>query len=274
VVPSGLNERPKQKNMQMKIALFIIVIWIKVTTISAQQSWTGTYTGTLDRDQIILTLTTTGKNAMSGTMTDSANKYDVNGTYKGNTFTGTANEKTLGLTFEMMATLNGNTMQTTLILDVFGSKEKMEILFTKKATETKSLNIADKTVKSPVDGKSRDPQVIGTWVKESNYNSGYGFNDSYGSMSVSEKMEFLADGSMSDGGSSAHVSGSNYAGNSTSNQVNKIEGLSWYTSNKKIYLVATQNQQSQTIELGKYFIENNKMLITGTNGEKLLLTKR
>lgn len=238
--------------------------------ISAQINWAGSYEGVLDRDQVKLSLIISGKNMITGTMTDSANKYDVDGTFKGNTFTGKAHEKNLGLIFEMVSVLNGNNMLTTLTLDVFGAKEKMEIAFTRIGN---SNTLSQKRDKNPVTDKKRDPQVVGLWVKESNYNSGYGFNDSYAAMNVSEKMEFLANGNMSEGGSQAQISGSNYSGSSSSDQKKIIEGLLWYTENQKIYLLITQNGQSQTVELGKYYIENNKMLITGSNGVKLLLTK-
>ena len=258
----------------MKKSMIFILMLASYLPISAQGIWTGTYEGTLDRDHVKLTLKTSGKNVISGTMTDSANKYDVEGTYTGNSFTGKAQEKNLGLIFDMVSFLNGDQMSTTLSLDVFGKIEKMEISFTRSGSVSKTNPTATIEVKKTVSHKERDPLVVGLWVKESNYNSGYGFNDSYGAMSVSEKMEFLADGSMADGGSKAVVGGSNYSGSSSSGQKNIIDGLNWYTDGNKIFLIATQNGQTQTIELGKYFIENNNMLITGSNGEKLLLSKR
>ncbi|MBK8518104.1 MAG: hypothetical protein IPL55_18015 [Saprospiraceae bacterium] len=258
----------------MKPSIIIIFILTSTAYLTSQSNWAGTYEGVLDRDQVKLTLIKSGKNTLSGNMTDSANKYDVEGIYSGNTFTGSANEKNLGLIFEMVSVLNGNQLQTTLMLDVFGKKEKMEITFIRSGsaiTPAKSTKTDEKNV---VSGKKRDPQVVGLWVKESNYNSGYGFNDTYGAMSVSEKMEFLADGTMADGGSQTVISGSNYYGTSSSGSKNILQGMNWYTDENKIYLVVTENGQSQTVELGKYFIENSHMLITGSNGEKLLLSKK
>lgn len=37
--------------------------------------------------------------------------------------------------------------------------------------------------------------------------------------------------------------------------------------------VKLKDGTSQEVDLGKYYIENGRMLITGANGEKLLLTK-
>lgn len=36
----------------------------------------------------------------------------------------------------------------------------------------------------------------------------------------------------------------------------------------------TLNGQTQTVDVGKYYIENGKMLITASNGKKVLLTKQ
>jgi hypothetical protein len=255
----------------MKLSFLFFVMLTGLVSLAAQVKWAGSYEGMLDRDLVKLTLVTSGKNIVTGTMTDSANKYDVEGTYVGNTFTGTATEKNLGLTFGMVSILNGNNMPTTLSMDVFGTIEKMEISFTRSTTGKIASQVS---AKNPVTDKKRDPRVVGLWVKESNYSSGYGFNDSYGAMNVTEKMAFLADGTMAEGGSQANISGSNYSGSSSSDQNKIIEGLHWYTDNQKIYLVVTQNGQTQTVEMGKYYIENNNMLITGTTGEKLLLSKR
>ena len=259
----------------MKLLLVLFFMMTGLVILYAQNNWAGTYEGMLDRDLVKLTLTVSGKNTIKGTMTDSANKYDVEGSFTDNTLTGTVHEKSLGLLFDMVSILKGNQLQTTLSMDLLGTTEKMEISFHRSGMINKSPETPQGNVKNPVSDKKRDPQVIGLWVKESNYNSGYGLNDTYAAMSVSENMEFRADGSMSEGPSQAQVSGSNYSGMSASQgKKNTIEGLHWYTDNQKIYLVVTQNGQSQTVELGKYYIENNNMLITGTNGEKLLLSKR
>lgn len=253
--------------MRNLIYLFIL---ISPFIVFGQQQFAGSYEGTLNGDRIELTLTEIGKGKFSGKMTDSANRYDVSGTADASSFRGKAIEKNLGITFDMVATNDGNSMPTTLSIDVFGEIQKMEIQFKRVGSKTSETN--NSKVINPVASKTKDSRVVGTWVKESNYSSGYG--DAYGSMSVSERMEFLPDGTMAEGGSQAVVGGSNYTGTSTSSQKKILEGVFWYTENQKIFLFITQGGQSQTSELGKYFIENNKMLITGSNGQKLLLSKR
>jgi len=257
--------------------MFRLVILLLTLCISyeifAQNQWTGQYEGLLNGDKVILTLQLSGKNQLSGSMKDSGNNYNVSGTYSDKNFTGKATEVNLGIEFLMESMLNGSELNTTLAIDVFGVIQKIQVLFFKK-TEG-SIQVLPKIKgKNPVANKSKDSGVIGSWVKESNYSSGYSQNNSYGAMNFTETMTFLSDGTMLNGGSNVVVSGNNYTGESSSQVANIIEGLFWYTDGNKIYLHITENNQSQTVELGTYFIENKHMLITGTNGIKMLLSKK
>jgi len=255
--------------LKMQTSSFAILFVLAIVNLSGQNTLTGVYEGKFNGDNITLTLELTGKKDVSGKMKDSANSYDLTGIYQENTLKGVITEKKLGLTFEIDAELKDNELMATLSLDVFGTIEKMEIQLFRVGYKK-----PDNQIKNPVSGKSRDNQVSGVWVKESNYSSGYGSNGSYGSMSSSESMVFLSDGRMSDGGSQTVIGGNNYTGESTRQAGNIIPGLFWYTENNKIFLFITENNQTQTVELGKYYIENNHMLITAGNGEKLLLTKK
>ena len=120
-------------------------------------------------------------------------------------------------------------------------------------------------------GASHPQELLGTWTKEELYQSGQG--DSYMGASASESMTFLAGGRMAESGSSATISGSNYSGQSSGQGTGVIPGLVWYTIGNQLYLQVTENGQTQNVHLGKYYVENNNMLITGTNGEKILLTR-
>ncbi len=241
--------------------------------ILAQNQWVGQYDGFLNGDKIILTLQSSSKNQLSGTMKDSGNNYTVNGTCSGNSFIGKASELNLGIEFQIESLLNGNELNTTLSIDVLGVIQKMQVLFVKKIEG--STPITPKlNGKNPVANKSRDPGVVGSWVKESNYSSGYSQNESYGAMSFNETMTFLSNGSMSNDGSNVIVGGNGYTGKSSLEKASIIEGLFWYTSSNKIYLHITENNKSQTVELGTYYIENRHMLITGSNGIKILLSKK
>ncbi len=252
--------------MNIKILLFFLII---PGLLICQQKWAGNYEGIMKGESVVLTLSESGNNSLAGKMTDAANTYEVSGTVSGNNFSGHAVERNFGISFEMTSTLKGQNLPTILAIDVFGTIQKIEINFMRSGSGIKNPG---PPINKPAKDKNKDKNVCGLWVKESNYNSGYG--DSYGAMSFSESIEFVADGTMTEGGSQAVISGSNYSGISSSGQKKILECVQWYTENQKIYLIISQNGHSQTVELGKYYIENNKMLITGSNGQKLLLSKR
>ncbi|HSF89687.1 MAG TPA: hypothetical protein VLA46_09735, partial [Saprospiraceae bacterium] len=90
----------------------------------------------------------------------------------------------------------------------------------------------------------------------------------------SQSMTFLANGQLSEGGSFATMSGSNYSGQSTGQGAGVIPGVKWYTIGNQLYMQVTENGQTQEVHLGRYYVENNNMLITGTNGEKILLKRQ
>jgi hypothetical protein len=259
----------------MKTTFISSFLFLFISTMTAQQTFTGTYTGLLNGEKVSLSLESAGGNLLKGEMKDSENTYVVNATWSKNTLKGNAVEKVWGIEFEMDATLNGSQLATTLTMDILGFKQGMEVSFNKVQTAQTAQNTKPTTtVVNPVAGKSRDNNVAGTWVKESNYSSGYGFNNTYGSMSSRETMVFLPDGRMADGGSTTVISGGNYSGTSSGGGGNVIDGVFWYTENSRIFLNITQEGQSQNVELGRYYIENGKMLITAANGEKLLLFRQ
>ena len=70
------------------------------------------------------------------------------------------------------------------------------------------------------------------------------------------------------------MSGSNYSGQSTGQGGGIIPGAAWYTIGNQLYLMFTENGQTQNVALGKYYVEGNNMLLTGSNGEKILLSRK
>lgn len=239
---------------------------------SSQSDLIGNYTGVFNGDQVSLSLQSLGNGLVGGTMEDSQNKYEISGKVIKNNFNGTATEPTLGIQFEMKGTLQANIFNVVLIVDFLGEKHNMDVTFTK--TQTKSSSPVTKAPTNVSATKPKDPNIVGAWVKESNYSSGYSSNNSYGSMSTRESMVFYANGSLGDGGSMTVVGGSDFSGYASGNGKGVIPGVFWWTENNKIWLHITENGKSQEVELGKYYIENGRMLITATNGEKMLLTKQ
>jgi hypothetical protein len=246
----------------------------------SQNVFVGKYTGQVNGDNIEMTLQNNGENTLKGNMKDSEQTYVVNASFNGNKLSGTALESTMGLTFVLDGTLTGNQLPMKMTIEVGGQSNTMLVNFIKQGgvSQTKTAapppdNLGTGQYSKPKlpSNATNDPNLVGNWVKEEHYSSGYGSDAMSGSFSQS--MILYANGSVSDGGSRAGVSGSNYSGSSEGGG-EALPNVLWYNIGNQFYLQATENGQPQTVHLGKYYIENGKMLITGTNGNKLFLTKK
>ncbi len=235
----------------------------------------GQYDATANGDRMSLAIEHKAGTSYMGVMIDSYQKYSLmleltNDT----TVSGLAKEYSLGLEFDVLGQLKGDHLLLNFTIEVAGEKNEMTIDFYRAGstpTSTPAIGGQYQTKVSLPAGAIRPQEVTGTWKKEELYNSGSG--DSFMGSSFTQALTFLADGSLSEGHNSAHVGGSNFSGQSSGQGTGVIQGVIWYTIGNQLYLQVTEMGQTQDVHLGRYFIENNNMLITGTNGEKILLKK-
>lgn len=259
----------------MKTHLIFAFLMI-FSQIDAQVSaFVGTFKGQLNGDNLTMNLQNNGGNKLTGQLKDSYQTYAVNAAADGTKITGTAVEKTLGLTFVMNGQLSGSQLNLKMTITVLGQSQTSDVTMYKNGATASTAapaksNDVKTTAKFP-SGATHDRNLVGTWKKSETYNSGYG--DNFMGSSFEQSMIFFADGSMADGGSRASMSGSNYSGSSQGG-AQATPNLYWYNIGNQLYLYSTENGANQSVHLGKYYIENGAMLITGTNGKKLLLTKR
>ena len=228
----------------------------------AAQDFSGTYTGTYNGDPVVLKLSTTAANTYTGTINDSQMTYEVAAQSTGKNLKGTCTEKSLGLNLQLSGVLNGTSLS--LNLSMMGAI----ITFDLKKVGAQVAVVAAPSQSIHSDAR-RDPAVVGRWTHQSNYNSGYG----QGSMSSESVMIFYADGRLADGGSRTVTSGSDWSGSSSDQGSGVVEGVIWYTKGGQLYLQSVINGKTETQLLGKYYIEDGKMLITAQNGNKMLLYK-
>ncbi|MBL7818317.1 MAG: hypothetical protein JNL70_25115 [Saprospiraceae bacterium] len=257
----------------MKTSLFSLIITVSFMETMAQNPFVGSYMGSINGDKATLTLQSKAANQLVGKLKDSQQTYEVNAVSNGTTIEGTAVEKTWNLTFNFNGELRGSLLALDMTIVVLGQKQSIHVDFIKEGSPTAPTSTPQYAApKIPAGGKI-DPNVVGKWVNEQVYNSGSGSNF-FGGTST-QSLIFFSDGGLSDGGSSATISGSNYSGSSSGGgQATPLPNVRWYVQNQHIFIIATENGQTQTVDLGKYYIENGAMLITGNNGKKLLLQKR
>ena len=251
----------------MKYTLLLLAVLAFACPMDAQD-FSGQYTGTYNNDPVVLLLSTIAANTYAGTMTDGTLNYQVNATGAGNTLKGNCTEPTLGMNLDLIGVLSGNNLQ--LSLSILGSTIQVALVKAGSPATTKPASKPATASKPLAANASHDPALVGRWTKQSNYNSGDG---QAGSMSTEEHMLFYEDGRLADGGSRTVTSGSDWSGSNGSEGAGVLPGVFWYSKQQQIYLEVTENGKTQTVLLGKYYIENNNMLITGQDGTKMLFYK-
>lgn len=253
--------------------ILILTLAFYTSVITSQAGWNGTFTGQVNGDNAVMVLKVQGTK-VQGTLKDTYQTFKITGDINGNRLAGDAIEESLGLEVGLLGELKGDEAFMKLVVVFLGQTSETPFQLrrqSKSGSATKSEPTQQTSVASTPAGANLDPRIVGTWTKNETYNSGYG--DNFMGANFSQSMTFMGDGRLAEGASSATVSGSNYSGRSSGSGSNILEGVTWYTKGKSLYLRVKQDGQQQDVMLGSYYIEYGKMLITGQDGTKLLLVK-
>jgi hypothetical protein len=243
---------------------FSLLLWMAMAPAFAADL-AGVYRGQLNGDGVTLTLSQSGT-AISGSMVDSYQRYDVAGQVEGNRLRGTATEQSLGIQFELTGEIANRYIDLVLVVEMLGQRSEQSARFAKDGESLADAPTAG-AAGDPV--AAGDPALIGRWVHESSYQSGSG--DSFFAANTRQSIVFLADGRVANGGADVSMSGDSYFGQSSGGGAGT--DLRWETRDQHLFLVGTDNGRVQRVDLGRYYVEDGRMLITGNNGQKLLLTR-
>ena len=259
----------------MKNFLFLYLLTFSIfNALIGQNPFSGTYNGQYNGDNIVLMLQSSNSTSLIGKMTDSQQSYEVSANSKDNQIQGKAVEKKLNLTFILNGQLVDSQLNMQMTLELNGQKQVLDVVFVKQNSAVSAKKPPTATppqkVKFP-NGAMHDPNLVGLWAKSETYNSGSG--DNFMGSNFEQSMVFFADGSLGEGGSRTSISGSNYSGY-TEGGARALPGVYWYNIGNQLYIYTVQNGQTASTHLGKYYIENGAMLITGANGQKMLLQKK
>lgn len=254
----------------MKYCFFIFFLAM-MNCVFAQSRFSGTYRGYYNNETIGLTLNHIRDNQLNGKLSDASSVYDVVAEFEGNRFAGDALNPGLGLKPVILGELKNGVLSIVLVFDIAGTRSEIKVDMQKVPDQKENGILSTTDVVIPKNA-TNDIKLVGTWVKEENYNSGAG-SDFMGS-TFSQSMTFFEDGTLADNGSTATISGNNYFGQSKSKETVKIPGLVWYTRANQLYLGMVQNGIQQEVHLGRFYVENGNMLITNSNGTKMLLHKK
>jgi hypothetical protein len=255
----------------MKHYLFLSLVTI---TNVAYGQITGEYSGYVNGDPVALLLQQNGV-VLSGKMNDSQQAYTIDGKVTNNIIDAKAVEPTMGLTILLSGSLiDKNTLQLKGDLLIAGAKTPaFNTTLTRNNTSSDAASAAVNSTSTSrpkeLVGKTIDPNLLGRWRQESHYSSGYGSSFSGSTYSY---LTFNPDHTMSDNGSAASISGSDYSGQSGGRSIPKIIPNVWYYTSGNLIMAVINNNGAILVEkMGTYYIENGKMLFTQANTQKKFL---
>lgn len=262
--------------MRHSLCIFLLVLSsdLQSQANAGTVMFAGHYSAKVDESNLTLIIEPKLGTNYSGVLNDGYTSLTLELELTGTSFAGIGKESSTGVEMNVNGGIEGDHLHFTLVLDPYGEEEDFKVVFIRDGNQqVKEVGGSNQSSAANFPSDATHPQeMLGTWTKEELYQSGYG--DSYMGAGSSQSMTFLSGGRMAEAGSSSYISGSNYSGQSEGEGGGIIPGVTWYTIGNQLYMQGMENGQMQQIHLGKYYVENNNMLITGTNGEKVLLTRK
>ncbi len=230
----------------------------------------GNYTTIVEGSKVSLNIKVNNQDEVSGVMEDGINTYQLKAFISEQGFSGVLEELNEGIEMILSGIIIGNSLQLDLQMTSPVKAEPFSLTFQKVgSTVEESQKSTQKTEKS----KERDPRLVGVWVYEQIYNSGYGYEGA--SMNYYETLVFLEDGRVFSGESGVQVSGSYFSGSSSGPSSSPTDEF-WHTKdNRMLFDSPDENGNLVTTDAGRYFIDDQyRMMVTADNGSKRLWVKR
>ncbi len=229
----------------------------------------GDYRGMLSGEPVALQLQQDG-HRITGTLSDTTYSYELEASVQGQRLSGRAIQPELGLVVMLDGPIRAEGLDLNISLTLLGQTATERVWFSRRDSARGSNR--EQATDSPRAAPSgqRDPAMIGHWVHEELYNSGSGAD--FMGTSSTQSMVLLADGRIANGGSAVHMGGSNYSGYSSDAGGDVVAGASWSTRDQHLWF--SEDATGQQVDLGRYFVENGRLLLTGNNGKRMLFTRR
>ena len=242
---------------------------LAATTPVLASSVAGSYQGMLSGEPVALQLQQDG-HRISGTLSDTTYSYELEATVDGLRLSGRAIQPELGLIVTLEGPIRPDGLDLNISLTLLGQTATERVWFSRRGTARGSDREQAADAPRAAPSGQRDPAMIGHWVHEELYNSGSGAD--FMGTSNTQSMVLLADGRIANGGSAVHMGGSNYSGYSSDAGGDVVAGASWSTRDQHLWF--SEDATGQQVDLGRYFVENGRLLLTGNNGQKMLFTRR
>lgn len=248
--------------MRLLISVSVIMMSLMV---EAQVNFTGIYTGKLNGDFTQIEIQQTGNKAI-GKYKETGNTYELKGEVKSGQLIG---ELLVAGTSTQLATFvaDKNTAGIHMELMLLGVT-KVGADFTKSNSSLDVSSVATNASSSgkapapPKDQFSRDPAVVGNWIKEEVLNSGVG--DLAASLVTVYFLQFRGDGTFIQEKSSG-AGGSNWS--AVDQRTPDVSGH-WHTKDQIMYVRPLG--QNDYVRLNRYLFHNGALVFKTEAGKYLI----
>lgn len=253
------------------------LLWFWVIALVASGSAFGTdalqhYAGRMQSGEPI-ELTLSGmEGAVTGTLSDNVHAYRVTAAIDGGQLVGHADQDTLGLRVGLRGDVQAAGMTLEIRLSILGEEASEQIWLARSDAGRHASVEAERTHPEPGLSSApgeRDPALVGHWVHEEIYNSGSGAD--FLGASSRRGLILRADGGVADGGSAVSLSGDGYLGQSSDGGSGVVPGVTWFSRGQHLWLHNAAD--GQTVDLGRYYAEPGRMMVTAENGRRMLFTR-
>ncbi len=272
-MPSPLSTKSLLQFL-IKIQFFILLM-ILMCSARAGAEHSIRYSGRMLSGELVELSLSHQDGEVSGILRDSSYAYQVTGEIRQQHLNAYADQATLGLRLNLNGEFRGSEIDLEIRFSLLGEESSERIYMTRidqqhdhAASIARAPRSGNKTEALPTNA-NRDSALIGHWTHESIYNSGVGA-DFFGS-TTRQELILLADGRVANGGSDVSVSGDFYSGNSSDASSAVAAGVTWFTRDQHLWLQNTNDAQS--VDLGRYYAEAQRMMITGNNGKRMLFVR-
>lgn len=228
------------------------------------------YTGRMQSGEPIA-LTLSGRDgAVTGTLVDNAYAYRVTAEIDDGRLVGHADQDTLGLRVGLNGDLRADGVALEIHLSFLGAEASEQIWLARSGSAAPAMSEGmHRGQATPAAPAERDPALVGHWIHEEIYNSGSGANF----LGTSSRQGWIlrADGGVADGGSAVSMSGDGYLGQSSDGGSGVVSGVTWFSRGQHLWLHYAAD--GQIVDLGRYYAEPGRMMITAENGRRTLFTR-
>ncbi len=230
-----------------------LIYGVAFAVAAGHATFTGTYSGSIDGTPTTMTLQQKGEE-VSGEIDSGGYRYGLEGEVSGKTASGVLSDAKTGGEFEFEAELVQNGLRLTLA----GGQKPVTFEFARAGASSSARVERPSAGAEEGANPARDMALVGVWAHQE-VTSGGGY-----SVATQVFMEFTPEGIAREGNARTMMGGASASGDT--GHSGETQSYEWRTENGILYVRSGGNW----IPGARYYVEGNKLMITGQDGKRIL----